>query len=120
MSIRELAKSFRSDLAMKMNDGKTPLTSYKSLHYVSFAYDVEKSCFPELSNIGRFRVDDTFSSLIDDMWIQQTTNSKFAEIVIGIVAFSKDKFGENTIVTRLQQPKTVVNDRDSYDEGRPC
>lgn len=113
MSIRDLAKMFRSDLAMKMNDGKTPLTSYKSLHDVGLAYDVEKTCFPELSNIGRFRVDDTFSSLINDMWIQQTMNTKFAEIIIGIVAFSKDKFGENTIVTRLQQPVTVVNDRDA-------
>ena len=113
MSIRELAKSFRSDLSMKMNDGKTPLASYKSLHDAGFAYDVDKTCFPELSNIGRFRVDDNYSNIINDMWIQQTMNSKFAEIVIGIIAFSKDKFGENTIVTRLQQPVTVINDRDA-------
>lgn len=38
------------------------------------------------------------------MWIQQTLRAKFTEVAIALLAFSKDKYGENTLATRLQQP----------------
>lgn len=38
------------------------------------------------------------------MSIQQTLRAKFTEVAIALLAFSKDKYGENTLVTRLQQP----------------
>lgn len=113
MTIRDLANSYRSDLSTKMHDGKTPFTSYMSISADGYIQENKKACFPELSNIGRFKVNDGFSNVITDMWIQQTMRAKFAEIVIGLLAFSKDKFGENTIVARLQQPVTVVNDNDA-------
>ena len=105
MSIRDLAKSFRFDLSSKLKDSKTSLAAYKSLSADGYTYDNNGFCFPELSNIGRFKAKNAeYSNLIKDMWIQQTLRAKWTEIAIAILAFSKDKFGENTIVTRLQQP----------------
>lgn len=113
MTIRELAKSFRSDLASKLKDGKVSLAAYQSLFADGYKYDNECCCFPELSNIGRFKVNEKYSSLINDMWVQQTMRAKVTEIAIAVLAFSKDKYGENTLVTRLQQPISVINDDDA-------
>lgn len=32
---------------------------------------------------------------------------------VGLVAFSKEKNGQNTLVTRIQQPCSVINDNDA-------
>lgn len=47
------------------------------------------------------------------MSIPQTLRAKFTEVAIALLAFSKDKYGENTLVTRLQQPISVINDENA-------
>ena len=47
------------------------------------------------------------------MWIQQKNQALNAEGFVGLFSFSKEKNGQNTIVTRIQQPCSVINDKDA-------
>lgn len=110
MTIRELAKLYRNDLTTKLNDG-TPFVAYQSLFDDGYSYESENRSFALLSNIGRFKNEK--SDQITDMWVQQTMPAKGTETVVGLLAFSKEKYGENTLVYRLQQPCSVISDDDA-------
>lgn len=51
-SIRQLAKSFRSDLSSKIKDEKVSVISYRSFsNDEGYNFNNDKQCFPELSHI---------------------------------------------------------------------
>lgn len=66
-----------------------------------------------LSNVGRLKFENEISKEIKDTWIQQVDVSKFAECELFMLTFSKEKYGKNTLMTRLQQSKTALNDEDA-------
>ena len=117
-TVRELGRKLRHDLLVK-KDYHNVFASYKSLLSGGYIFQPGHTSWSELSNIGRFKLSETNynysngKSLITDMWVQQTMRTSFAEGVVGILAYSKDKHGENTLVTRFQQPCSVLNDQDA-------
>lgn len=112
MTIRDLAKLYRIDLMNKLKDG-TPFAAYQSLFDDGYCYETEKTCSALLSNVGKFKCNSKNYSAVTDMWIQQTMPALGTQNVIGLLAFSKEKYGQNTLVFRLQQPSSVINNDDA-------
>lgn len=114
MTIRDLAKLYRNDLTNKLKDG-IPFVAYQSLFDDGYCYETKKTCSALLSNVGRFKCNNNRKNYSDvtDMWIQQTMPALSTQNVIGLLAFSKENNGENTLVYRLQQPSSVINDDDA-------
>ncbi|OHS94113.1 hypothetical protein TRFO_11394 [Tritrichomonas foetus] len=108
-TVRELGKMMREDLNLKKSNNNF-YTAYKSFLGSGYVFKPSPTCFAELSSVGRFKNE---NSPISDMWIQQTMLAKPAEGCAGFLSYSKDKYGENILVTRFQQPLTVLNDEDS-------
>lgn len=96
MIIRQVANLFRQDLNQKIKNGGL-FTAYQSQFDSDFVYDNKNRSFADISNIGRFKVNDEYSKLITDVWIQQKNQALSAENFVGLVAFSKEKNGQNTL-----------------------
>ena len=86
-------------------------TAYQSQFDSDFVYDNKNRSIADISNIKRFKVNDEYSKLITDVWIQQKNQALSAESFVGLVAFSKEKNGENALVTRILQSCSVINDK---------
>ncbi|OHS97668.1 hypothetical protein TRFO_36097 [Tritrichomonas foetus] len=106
-SIRQIGKMFRE----KFNE-------YKSTGQFYHTFNLMNGGFPSLSepvamcgisNVGRFLL----KPPIVDCWIQQTMRCKCVESFAPFIGFSKNKYGRNTLVTRFQQPQSVINDEDA-------
>lgn len=112
MTIREVAKLFRQDLNQKLKNGGI-FTAYQSHFDSDFVYESKNTSNADISNIGRFKTDNENTKFITDTWIQTKNQAIGAEGFVGLVLFSKEKHGVNTLVTRIQQPCSVINDRDA-------
>lgn len=112
MTVSEVISSLHKDLMHKLSDN-SPFIVYKCFLEDEFYSSKECVSLPNLSNVGRFNSEDKFSGEIRDTWIQQIDHSKFAEGECFMLAFSKDKHGQNTLVTRLQQSSSVMDQQDS-------
>lgn len=96
MNIRQVAKLFRQDLNQKIKNGGLFIydnkSCLKSLAYQSqidsdFIYDNKNRSIADISNIGRFKINDEYSKLITDVWIQQKNQALNAESFVGLVPF---------------------------------
>lgn len=109
MTVREVISSLHQDLMKKIKNG----SSYTTLKcFLTNNFPPGKKCVqnPELSNVGRLFVDNEYAKKITDTWIQQVLVSKYAEGGCFLLSFSKEKNGKNTLVTRFQQPRSVMSD----------
>lgn len=117
MTIRELWKLYQIDLKKKLNDGTT-FAAYQGLFDDGYCYETKQSCSALLSNVGRFRSrsekNKNLKNSITNMSVGTTKMpTKETKNVIGLLAFSKEKYGKNTLVYRLEQPSSVINGEDA-------
>lgn len=111
MTVREVLKLLHQDLQKKLHDS-SPYTTYKCLITSDFPSLEKNTSGPELSNISRFFVSEEYSRKITDLWVQQSATSEVSEGGCFLLSFSRMKNGKNTLVTRFQQPRSVMNDKD--------
>ena len=111
-TVREVISSLHQNLMEKLSGGSafTTLQSFLTNNFPPHKKFVQN---PELSNVGRLFVSDEYSTQITDAWIQQSLTSKFVEGACFLLSFSKTKNGKNVLVTRFQQPPSVMNDDDA-------
>lgn len=112
MTVREVITSLHQKLIERLNDG----SSYATLQcFFKNDFPAGKECTssPELSNVGRFLSNDDYAAKITDTWIQQMNQSKYVEGNVFLLCFSKMKNGKNTLVTRFQQPRSVMSNEEA-------
>ena len=111
-TVGDVIGSLHQDLIRKLSDN-TPFVVYRCFLENEFFTTKKFVSLPNLSNVGRFKVEGQFEGQIKDTWIQQQDISKNAEGECFMLAFSRVKNGINTLVTRLQQSRSVLNDEDA-------
>lgn len=111
-TVFDVMTSLHRDLIRKLSDN-SPFIVYKCFLENEFFSTKKCVSLPNLSNVGRFKLEGQFEGEIIDTWIQQLDVSKNAEGECFLLTFLKEKNGVNNLVTRLQQSRSVVNDEDA-------
>ncbi|OHT07701.1 hypothetical protein TRFO_24049 [Tritrichomonas foetus] len=109
MTIRQIGSRFRDLYNQYMNDGMF-FDAFGALGKAGFTLPEKNLVMPEVSNVGRFILEKP----IVDCWIQQTVIHRFVPNSASFTVYSKTKYGKNTLVTRFQQPQSVLSNEDSH------
>lgn len=111
-TVSDVMRSLHQDLMRKLSDN-SPFVVYRCFLENEFFSTKKCVSLPNLSNVGRFKLENQFADKVKDTWIQQLDVSKNAEGECFMLAFSRQKYGINTLVKRLQQSRSVVNNEDA-------